>query len=41
MRFIDANVFIYAVLKPKTPLPDAVLRKVYHDNAARVLGLQA
>lgn len=27
MRFIDANVFIYAVLKPKTALPDAVLRK--------------
>jgi len=27
MRFIDANVFIYAVLKPKTPLPETVLRK--------------
>ena len=27
MRFIDANVFIYAVLKPKTPLPAAVLKK--------------
>jgi len=27
MRFIDANVFIYAVLKPKTALPEAVLRK--------------
>jgi predicted nucleic acid-binding protein len=27
MRFIDTNVFIYAVLKPKTALPDAVLRK--------------
>jgi uncharacterized protein len=27
MRFIDANVFIYAVLKPKTTLPDAVLKK--------------
>jgi hypothetical protein len=26
MRFIDTNVFIYAVLKPKTALPDAVLR---------------
>ncbi len=27
MRFIDANVFIYAVLKPKTALPEAVLQK--------------
>jgi len=27
MRFIDANVFIYAVLKPKTSLPAAVLKK--------------
>lgn len=27
MRFIDANVFIYAILKPKMPLPDAILRK--------------
>lgn len=27
MRFIDTNVFIYAVLKPRTALPDAVLRK--------------
>jgi hypothetical protein len=27
MRFIDANLFIYAVLKPKKPLPAAVLRK--------------
>ena len=27
MRFIDANVFIYAVLKPKTALPEAILRK--------------
>jgi len=27
MRFIDANVFIYAILKPKAALPDTVLRK--------------
>jgi hypothetical protein len=27
MRFIDANLFIYAVLKPKNPLPAAVLKK--------------
>jgi len=27
MRFIDANLFIYAVLKPKKPLPAAVLQK--------------
>ena len=27
MRFIDANVFIYAILKPKTVLPEAVRRK--------------
>ena len=27
MRFIDANVFIYAVLKPKTALPGAVVRR--------------
>ena len=27
MRFIDANVFIYAVLKPKAVLPDAILKK--------------
>jgi hypothetical protein len=27
MRFIDANVFIYAVLKPKMALPEAVLQK--------------
>jgi len=27
MRFIDANVFIYAVLKPKTILPEAVRKK--------------
>jgi predicted nucleic acid-binding protein len=27
MRFIDANVFIYAVLKPKTALPDAILKR--------------
>jgi hypothetical protein len=27
MRFIDANVFIYAVLKPKARLPDGLLKK--------------
>lgn len=27
MRFIDANVFIYAVLKPKTALPELVLKR--------------
>ena len=27
MRFIDANVFIYAILKPKIALPEAVQRK--------------
>jgi hypothetical protein len=27
MRFIDASVFIYAILKPKIALPEAVLRK--------------
>ena len=27
MRFIDANVFIYAILKPKIALPEAVRRK--------------
>jgi len=27
MRFIDANVFIYAVLKPKMALSEAVLQK--------------
>jgi predicted nucleic acid-binding protein len=27
MRFVDANVFIYAVLKPKMALPEAVLHK--------------
>lgn len=27
MRFIDANVFIYAVLTPKKPLPDAVVQR--------------
>ena len=27
MRFIDANVFIYAVLKPKAPLPEVVVQK--------------
>ena len=27
MRFIDANLFIYAVLTPKKPLPAAVVRK--------------
>ena len=27
MRFIDANVFIYAILKPKITLPEAVRRK--------------
>jgi uncharacterized protein len=27
MRFIDTNVFIYAVLKPKTSLPVAVMQK--------------
>jgi uncharacterized protein len=37
MRFIDANVFIYAVLKPKTAVPDAVLRK---KNAAKQIFLR-
>ena len=27
MRFIDANVFIYAVLKPKSALPPALMEK--------------
>jgi predicted nucleic acid-binding protein len=27
MRFIDANVFIYAVLKPRTSIPAAVMQK--------------
>jgi uncharacterized protein len=38
MRFIDANVFIYAVLKPKASLPEAVLRK---KNAAKEIFLRA
>jgi uncharacterized protein len=37
MRFIDANVFIYAVLKPKTALPEAVLQK---KNAAKEIFLR-
>lgn len=37
MRFIDANVIIYAVLKPKGSLPDAVLRK---KKAAREIFLR-
>jgi len=37
MRFIDANVFIYAVLKPKTVLPEAVLQK---KNAAKEIFLR-
>ena len=37
MRFIDANVFIYAVLKPKATLPAAVLKK---KNAAREIFLR-
>jgi len=27
MRFIDANLFIYAILKPKKPLPAVVVQK--------------
>jgi uncharacterized protein len=37
MRFIDANVFIYAVLKPKKPLQAAVLQK---KTAAREIFLR-
>jgi hypothetical protein len=37
MRFIDANVFIYAVLKPKTALPESVLKK---KNAAKEIFLR-
>ena len=37
MRFIDANVFIYAVLKPKTALSEAVLQK---KNAAKEIFLR-
>ncbi|AGB02878.1 type II toxin-antitoxin system VapC family toxin [Methanoregula formicica] len=37
MRFIDANVFIYAVLKPKGSLPDAVQQK---KKAAREIFLR-
>jgi predicted nucleic acid-binding protein len=37
MRFIDANVFIYAVLKPKTALPDAIFKK---KNAAKEIFLR-
>jgi len=37
MRFIDANVFIYAVLKPKTALPEAVLHR---KNAAKEIFLR-
>ncbi|MCK9581369.1 MAG: type II toxin-antitoxin system VapC family toxin [Methanoregula sp.] len=37
MRFVDANVFIYAVLKPRTALPDAVMRK---KNAAKSILLR-
>ncbi|MDP3565002.1 MAG: type II toxin-antitoxin system VapC family toxin [Methanoregula sp.] len=37
MRFIDANVFIYAVLKPKAALPDPVLKK---KNAAKEIFLR-
>ncbi len=37
MRFIDANVFIYAVLKPKATLPDAILKK---KNAAKEIFLR-
>lgn len=38
MRFIDANVFIYAILRPKATLPAAVLKK---KNAAREIFLRA
>ncbi|MDD5142455.1 type II toxin-antitoxin system VapC family toxin [Methanoregula sp.] len=37
MRFIDASVFIYAVLKPKGSLPDAVQQK---KKAAREIFLR-
>jgi predicted nucleic acid-binding protein len=37
MRFIDASVFIYAVLKPKKALPEAVLQK---KNAAKEIFLR-
>lgn len=37
MRFIDANVFIYAVLKPKGPLPETVQQK---KKAARDIFLR-
>jgi len=38
MRFIDANVFIYAILRPRSTLPPAVLKK---KNAARDIFLRA
>jgi hypothetical protein len=37
MRFIDANVFIYAVLKPKAVLPDTIIKK---KNAAKEIFLR-
>ncbi len=37
MRFIDANVFIYAILKPKKTLPDSVMMK---KKAAREIFLR-
>ena len=37
MRFIDANVFIYAVLKPKVALPDTIRKK---KNAAKAIFLR-
>jgi predicted nucleic acid-binding protein len=37
MRFIDANVFIYAVLKPKAALPDTIQKK---KNAAKAIFLR-
>jgi predicted nucleic acid-binding protein len=37
MRFIDANVFIYAVLKPKAALPETIQKK---KNAAKAIFLR-
>ena len=37
MRFIDANVFIYAILKPKPSLPASILKK---KSAAKAIFLR-
>jgi predicted TIM-barrel fold metal-dependent hydrolase len=41
MQTMGERLNISRQIREELGLPDAILRKIYHDNAARLLGMKA